>query len=82
MRIGLFDFMYAFQCILNTLLESIKPFNTVQCNLCTPIYCSVREYQFDFSPLCWHNIPAYYVSNYPGIFDEGLSIYSALILTT
>ena len=29
--------MYAFQCILNTLLESIKTFNTVQCSLCGPI---------------------------------------------
>ena len=36
MRIDLFDFMYAFQCILNTISESIKPFNTVQCNLCAP----------------------------------------------
>ena len=37
MRIDLFDFMYAFQCTLNTLLESIKTFNIVQCNLCAPI---------------------------------------------
>ena len=33
MRIDVFDFMYAFQCILNDLLESIKLFNSVQCIL-------------------------------------------------
>ena len=40
--------------------------------ICT--ICSIREYQFDFSPLYWHNIPAYYALNYAGIFDRGLPI--------
>ena len=59
-----------FQCILNALLESIKPFNTTYVFVC--IDCSIREYQSDFSPLCWHNMPACYALNYAGIFDGGL----------
>ena len=31
MRIGQFDSIFAFQFILNVLLEHIEPFNTVQC---------------------------------------------------
>ena len=38
--------------------------------MCTD--CSIREYRSDFSPLCWHNVPAYYALNYAGIFDGGL----------
>ena len=57
--------MYAFQCILNTLLESIKPFNTVQCNLRAPIvllksidlilahYAGII-YPSIYFKLCWH----------------------------
>ena len=33
MRIGLFDYINAFQQILNVLLAHIEPFNTVQCIL-------------------------------------------------
>ena len=70
MSIGLFDSIYAFQCILNVLLECIELFNTVQCIfICT---CSIREHQSDFSPLCWHNILAYYAFNYADIFDGGV----------
>ena len=29
MRTGLFDFLYAFQYIVNVLLERIEPFNTL-----------------------------------------------------
>ena len=36
------------------------------------IDCSIREYQFDCSPLCWHNMPAHYALNDAGIFDGGL----------
>ena len=40
--------------------------------MCTD--CSIREYRSDFSPLCWHNMPAYYALNYAGIFDGGLHV--------
>ena len=36
-RIGLFDSIYAFQSILNVLLERMEPFNTVQGILYVPI---------------------------------------------
>ena len=36
-RIGLFDSICAFQCILNVPLECIEPFNTVKCILYVPI---------------------------------------------
>ena len=38
--------------------------------MCTD--CSITEYRSYFSPLCWHNVPAYYALNYAGIFDGGL----------
>ena len=69
MRIDLFVSIYAFQCILNVLLKCIEPFNTVQCFICTN--CSIREYQSDFNPLCWHNMPTYYAFYYAGIIDGG-----------
>ena len=34
--------------------------------------CSIREYRSDFSPLFYHNLPAYYALKYAGIFDGGL----------
>ena len=39
--------------------------------------CSIREYKSDFSPSCWHNMPAYYALNYAGIFDRGLIMSQA-----
>ena len=50
--------MYAFQYILNNLLESIKTFNTAQCNLCAPIVLLESI-----------NLILTY---YAGIFDRGL----------
>ena len=42
--------VYAFECILNVLLERIELVNTVPCIfICAD--CSIREYQSDFSPL-------------------------------
>ena len=38
MRIGLFYSIYAFQCILNVLLECIELFNTVECILYMRIF--------------------------------------------
>ena len=64
---------YAFQCILNLLLEHIEQFNTAQC-IFISTDCSIREYRSDFSPLCWHNMHAYYALNYVGIFVGGLVI--------
>ena len=50
--IGLFDSIYAFQCILNILLGRIEPFNTVErISIFICADCSIREYQSDFSPL-------------------------------
>ena len=67
-RIGLFDSIYSFQCILNVLLECIEQFNTVQCTFIWA-NCSIREYRYDFSPSCWHNVLMhYYALNYAGIF--------------
>ena len=37
MRIDLFDFMYAFQCIVNALVESIKPLTLYNVLLCGSI---------------------------------------------
>ena len=45
--------------------------------MCTD--CSIREYRYDFSPLCWHNVLAYYALNYAGIFDGGLDLCLALL---
>ena len=50
MSIGLFYYIYEFQCILNVLLECIELFNTVLfAFICTD--CSIREYRSNFSPL-------------------------------
>ena len=71
MSICLFYSIYEFQCILNALLGCIELFNAVLfIFMCTD--CAIREYRSDFSPLCWHNVPAYYALNYAGIFDGGL----------
>ena len=44
-RIGLFDSICEFQCILN-----VEQFNTLHC-IFILTDCSVREHQSDFSPL-------------------------------
>ena len=49
--IGLFNSTYAFQCILNVLLERIELLNTVQCIFICTNY-SIREFRSDFSQLC------------------------------
>ena len=71
--LAVFYYIYEFQCILNVLLECIELFNTVLfAFICAD--CSIREYRSNFSPLCWHNMPAYYALNYASIFDGGLVV--------
>ena len=49
--------------IMNVLLECIEPLNPVQCIfICSN--CYIKEYRFDFSPLHWHSMPAYYAGIY------------------
>ena len=71
-RIGLFDSIHAFQSILNDLLEGTELLNSVQCIFICIEY-SVREYQSDFSPLHWHNMPAYLYFYYAAIIDGALT---------
>ena len=72
-RIGLFDSIHAFQCILNDLLEGIELLNSVQCTMKICIEYSVGEYWSDFSPLHWHNMPAYLHFYYAAIIDGALT---------
>ena len=66
-----------FKCILYVLLERIEPFSTVECILSAPIVLLESiDLILAHSPLCWHNMSAYYALNYAGIFDGGLYIDS------
>ena len=58
------DSIYAFQCMLNALLECIKLFNTTLCALIVLLE--------SIDPLGWHNKPDYYALNYAGMLDGGL----------
>ena len=59
MRIGLFDSIYAFHCILNVLLEHVERFNTVQHILYVSI---VLLESIDLT-----------LAHYAGIFNGGLN---------
>ena len=58
-------------CILVHSQWRIEPFSTVQCILYAA-GCSIREYRSYFSPLCWHNMPAYYALKYAEILNGSL----------
>ena len=60
------DSIYAFQCMLNALLECIELFNTTMYFMCAD--CFIRG----IDPLGWHSEPYYYGLNYAGILDGGL----------
>ena len=68
-RIGVFDPMHTFLCIVNVLVKHrIELFNIVQCIL----YVKNREYRPNFSPLCWYNMLTYYTFYYASIIDGSL----------
>ena len=70
--------IWFYLCISEHSEYSIRAHGTVQ--HCTWYFicadCSIREYQSDCSPLCWHNniMFSYYALNYAGIFDGGLIV--------